>query len=111
MNELYLRIADLCKARGITPWRMCMDLGLHQNTISDLKTGKKKSLTAPKLHAVAEYLGVSVDFLLGETEETDELIDAIKNDKNMRALFMVAKDCSPADIRQAIKIIEALKND
>jgi transcriptional regulator with XRE-family HTH domain len=48
---------------------MCLDLGMSKSTLSDLKSGRKKSFTAETAHRIASYLGVSVAYLLGEEEK------------------------------------------
>ena len=68
MCTLHSRIIELCKERGISGSRMCLDLGMSKSTLSDLKSGRKKSFTAETAHKIASYLGVSVAYLLGEEE-------------------------------------------
>lgn len=69
MCTLHSRITELCKERGISGSRMCLDLGLSKSTLSDLKSGRKKSFTAETAHKIASYLNVSVAYLLGEEEK------------------------------------------
>jgi transcriptional regulator with XRE-family HTH domain len=71
MCTLYERITDLCKQKGISGSRMCLNLGLSKSTMSDMKSGRKKGLNADTAQKIASYLGVSVGYLLGE-EETPE---------------------------------------
>ena len=71
MCTLYERITDLCKQKGISGSRMCLNLGLSKSTMSDMKSGRKKGLNADTAQKIASYLGVSVGYLLGE-EETQE---------------------------------------
>lgn len=87
MCTLYSRINELCKERGVSGSRMCLDLGMSKSTMSDLKSGRKKSVTAETAQKIASYLNVSVEFLLGEEEkgikkeqpiEIDELSDKRK---------------------------------
>ena len=69
MCTLHSRIIELCKERGISGSRMCLDLGMSKSTLSDIKSGRKKSFTAETAHKIASYLGVSVGYLLGEEEK------------------------------------------
>ena len=69
MCTLHSRITALCKERGISGSRMCLDLGMSKSTLSDLKSGRKKSFTAETAHKIASYLNVSVAYLLGEEEK------------------------------------------
>lgn len=61
------RIFSLLKERGITQFTFSKDIGLSSGNISDWKSGR----SAPKVEAVkriAEYFGVSSDYLLGLSE-------------------------------------------
>lgn len=69
MCTLHSRITELCKERGISGSRMCLDLGMSKSTMSDLKSGRKKGVTAETAQKIASYLGVSVAYLLGEEEK------------------------------------------
>ena len=68
MCTLYSRIIELCKEKGISGSRMCLELGLSKSTLSDIKSGRKKGFSADTAHKIASYLGVSVGYLLGEEE-------------------------------------------
>ena len=66
MCTLYERITALCKEKGVTGSRMCLDLGLSKSTMSDMKSGRKKGLSTTNAQKIADYLGVTVDYLLGQ---------------------------------------------
>ena len=74
MENLYERIEDICNQKGIRPGRICNDLGLSRGLMTDLKMGRKKSVSAQTAQKIAGYLGVSVGYLLGE-EDRDLLDD------------------------------------
>jgi transcriptional regulator with XRE-family HTH domain len=65
MESLYETISRLCTEKGITVYKMCKDIGIRGSVISDLKTGRKKSLNSETAAKIANYLGVSIDYLLG----------------------------------------------
>ena len=69
MDTLYERIIALCKEKGITGGKMCTDLRMSKGTLTDLKMGRQKSLSAEKAQKIATYLDVSVGYLLGEEEK------------------------------------------
>lgn len=64
MYSLYENIYALCKEQGITPGGLCGELGFRRSVLSDLKSGRKKSLDTTTLMKIAEYFKVSVDYLL-----------------------------------------------
>ena len=72
MGTLYERIITLCKEQGITGGRMCTDLKMSKGTLTDLKMGRQKSLSAEKAQKIASYLSVSVGYLLGEDEKKEQ---------------------------------------
>lgn len=63
--NLYTTISTLCTQRGITPGKLCADLGLSRGIITDLKMGRKKDLYATTAYKIAKCFGVSVGYLLG----------------------------------------------
>ena len=69
MCTLYDRIQDLCKSKGVSGSRMCLDLGLSKSTLSDIKSGRKKGVSTETAKKIASYFGVSVGYLLGEEEK------------------------------------------
>lgn len=73
MGNLYEIIQNLCDRRGIRPGRLCDELGLSRGLITDLKMGRKKSLSAETAQKIASYFGVSVARLLGQQDILDEV--------------------------------------
>ena len=69
MCDLYERITALCKQKGVTGSRMCLELGLSKSTLSDIKSGRKKGLSTANAQKIASFLGVSIEYLLGKETE------------------------------------------
>ena len=72
MCTLYERITALCKEKGVSGSRMCLDLGMSKSTLSDIKSGRKKGISTATAQKFANYLGVSVGYLLGGIEDEIE---------------------------------------
>ena len=68
MNEIYSRIIELCNEKGITGGKMCTDIGISKSTLTEMKMGRKAGLSATNAQKIASYLGVSVAYLLGESD-------------------------------------------
>ncbi len=68
MCNLYNTLSQLCEERRITGYRMCKDCGISPGAMTDLKAGRKKILSAVNMQKLADYFGVSVDYLLGHNE-------------------------------------------
>lgn len=73
MENLYENIEALCTKQGIRPGRLCSDLNLSRGLITDLKMGRKKTVSAETAQKIAAYFGVSVGQLLGQTDGGDIL--------------------------------------
>lgn len=61
------RIKDLRKEKKITQLKMALDLNTTQNTISRYETGEREPGLL-ELVEMADYFGVSVDYLLRLTD-------------------------------------------
>ena len=73
MGNLYETISALCQQQGIRPGRLCDELGISRGLMTDLKMGRKKSVSAETAQRIASYFGVSVAYLLGQ-KEADVLV-------------------------------------
>ena len=65
MFNLYDKLIELCKDKGVSGSRMCVDLGLSKSTMTDLKNGRIKSVSASNAQKIAAYFGITVDELYG----------------------------------------------
>lgn len=65
MSNLYNLIDILCKERRVNITTMCKESGSSRASLSDLKAGRKQSLSAETLSKIAKYFEVPTDFLLG----------------------------------------------
>lgn len=77
MDNLYETIYDLCAQRGIRPGRLCDEVGISRGLMTDLKMGRKKSLNAQTAQKMADFLGVSVDQLLGRQTAGTDLLEQV----------------------------------
>lgn len=69
MGNMYERIVVLCEQRGIKPGRVCAETGLSRGMMSDLKMGRTKELSGKNAKIVADYFGVTTDYLFGKEKE------------------------------------------
>ena len=60
------RLRDLREDRDGTQKELAALLQVHQTTYSDYELGKL-NIPIPALHMLADYYGVSIDYLLGRT--------------------------------------------
>ena len=61
------RFRELCDRKHVSVYRACTDIGLNRSAVAKWKNGgKPNGSTAAKL---AEYFGVTTDYLLGQSDE------------------------------------------
>ena len=63
-----MRIRDLREDRDLTQQQLADHLQVHQTTYSDYELGRL-NVPVPVLHALADFYKVSIDYLLGRTDE------------------------------------------
>lgn len=68
-QNLVNRIKESAKCKGILVRDMLVDCDLNINTISQITD--KKGISSFSLARIADYLDVSVDYLLGRTENAE----------------------------------------
>lgn len=62
--NLYEKIEKLCHDRGINITDMCKATGASRGSLGDLKSGKKKVLSAETLLKISNYFGLTVNELI-----------------------------------------------
>ena len=61
------KVSDLCKEMKITQTKMISELGINENTYKQCMNQRKMS--PPNIRKIANYLNVSPEYLMDETEE------------------------------------------
>lgn len=90
MSDLYNRIEELCRTHNETITTMCKESGASRASLSDLKVGRKQSLSTETLSKIAAHFGVSVDYLLGKENKNAPTVSgerAVSDDEIKFALF------------------------
>ncbi len=64
MGNIFNRISLLCDEKGVTPSRMCLDIGLSKSLITEIKSGRTKQLSASTATKISDYFAIPTDFLL-----------------------------------------------
>ncbi len=63
MEEIYSRIEELCRKRGINITVLCRECSIPRATLTDYKKGRVKNLSVVALSSIAGYFGVSLEYL------------------------------------------------
>ena len=66
-KSIVMRLKELRKSRGISQLKLAIDLNMNQNSISRYENGEREADYAT-LILFADYFDVSVDYLLGRTD-------------------------------------------
>lgn len=62
-----MRLKELRISKGISQLKLAMDLSMNQNSISRYENGQREADYATLIR-IADYFDVSIDYLLGRTE-------------------------------------------
>lgn len=71
MSTIYNTIMNLCRKNNISGSRLCAEIGISKATLTELKSGRQKGVSAATAQKIADYFGVTVGYLLGEESATD----------------------------------------
>mgnify|MGYP002674500756 CR=1 FL=1 len=97
-HNIAIRIKEIAAEKNVLIKNMLDELGLGSNTMSAMYHGK--SLSSESLAKIADYLGVSVDYLLGR-----DLSPAPEKSSVVSALLSELSDSEIADVEQYIRFI------
>lgn len=75
MNTMYDRIMARCQELGITGGFLCDSIGIRRAFLTELKNGRTKNLSCDKVFVIADFLGVSCDYIITGRDFKSELTD------------------------------------
>ena len=115
------RIDALLKERGISGSRMSSDLGMSRSFMTELRKGRARGVNAETAARIADYLGVSTDYLLGKTDnekrEDDPLeaelagyLEELRSRPEQRMLFSVTKRATKEQVEAIVQMIEEMQS-
>lgn len=107
------RVRELCKERGIPLAKIERECGFANGYLGRLK----KALPEDRLRKIAEYLGLSAEFLAtGEepedyylTPETAQAAQELFDNPDLRMLFDAARGSRSEDLRMAADMLWRFK--
>lgn len=118
MEGICERIETLLRERGISGARMSAELGMSRSFMTELRKGRAKGVSAETAARIADYLGVTTDYLLGKTEdpgpvngdeELTEYLEELRSRPEKRMLFSVTKNATKAQIEAIVRMIEEMQ--
>ena len=114
------RIDGLLRERGISGSRMSTDLGMSRSFMTELRKGRARGINADTASRIADYLGVSVDYLLGKSPTPDlsddpmekELagyLEELRNRPEQRMLFSATRKATREQIEAIAHMVEEMQ--
>ncbi len=108
------RFEALCRKRGVTPSGVMVALGRSRRLAAKWKS--TSATPSPEvLRELSDYFGVSVDYLLGRTEESVEDEIAIRQEMldnvDMRVLFDAARGIPRSKLYETVAMLNKYKED
>ncbi|KXS41415.1 MAG: helix-turn-helix domain-containing protein [Candidatus Frackibacter sp. T328-2] len=120
------RIKELRKEKGLLQRELAEELNITQQTIS-LYESEKRYPDAKSLNKMAKYFDVSIDYLLGNTDErqkADHIKQALSDDpellefwdemnerEDLRMYFKKCSELSPETIKKLIHISKVFEEE
>ena len=110
----------LRKQHNLRQTELAKALGVAQSTVGSWEVGVREP-DFEMVRQIADFFHVPTDALLRSQsdaastvaldKETIEIIDAVRDNPEMKLLFSVTSSATKEDIIRAVHIIEALKNE
>ena len=88
---MYEIFAALMNERGLTAYRVSMDTGVSQATLSDWKRGRSTP-KLPKLQKLADYFGVSLEYMMGTQDADRNVPSAPPTDADLKYALFGSRD-------------------
>lgn len=114
MSEMYNRIEKMCSNNYMDVTSLCRELNIPRSSLSELKSGRAKSISADKVSKIATFFHVSASFITDGVSEKfkdhfipDEINEDIKaENRNIVSQYpkITLEECLAAEI----KVLECL---
>lgn len=117
---MYEIFEALLKEKGVLAADVCRATGVSQQAISTWKK-RRGGISAKSAAKIADFFGVSVAYLMGETDqrggvsdyyiynETAQVAQEIFDNPDLRILFDAARNSRPEDLRTAAALLQRFK--
>ncbi|SMC91533.1 DNA-binding transcriptional regulator, XRE-family HTH domain [Papillibacter cinnamivorans DSM 12816] len=112
------RLAELRKGAGLTQASLGRLMNAAQNSVSNWENGTREP-SNEDLKKLADYFGVSIDYLLERTDDPDppseliqgeteaERLGALLKDAELRELAEIVLKVSPASAKRILEVAQA----
>ena len=106
---MYKIFVELLQKNGVTPYKVAQATGIGNSTFTDWKNGRSVP-KQDKLQKIADYFGVSVDYLMGreQKEKTPSLDKQLS--KEEFALYGEVHDLTDEEKQKVLDFIKFTKS-
>jgi transcriptional regulator with XRE-family HTH domain len=115
---MYEVFCNLLEKHNVTAYKVAKETGISTATLTDWKMGRSTP-KQDKLQKIAEYFGVSLDYLMGIereegneyylNDETKKIAQEIFMNKDMRILFDIARNTSPERLKTYAEFLKKMQ--
>lgn len=108
----YEKVIGLCKKAGISPTSLERELGFGKGSIGKMRSS---AMTSKRLEKIAEYFGVSMDYLQDREgvyyydDKAAAVAQDVFDNPDLQLLFDAAKGSRPEDLQMAADLLRRLK--
>lgn len=103
MSDLYNRIQDKAREKGLTVGALCEKAGVYRTRMADLKSGRTKALSDDVIRKFANTLGTTPEALL--YDEADKRIFHVDLD-NKRPDFSII--CEQMETDELLELLDTV---
>ena len=96
------KIAELVEEKGITEKEFVKEIGLNRSAFTDWRSGKSRSYR-DHIIEIADYFGVTTDYLLRDGQEKNNLVKNEEEGNMMHRFIMQFREDEPKDVREKAK--------
>ena len=106
MNEMYNRIQDLAREKGMSIRSLCLRSDVYPTRLTDLKNGRVKTLSDDTLRKLANTLGATPELLLyGENNARILHVDLDQKKPDFKLL------CGSLTVEELIELIDVASSE
>ena len=103
-------ILETIQKKGISSYKVAKDLGISESLFSKWRSRPTSDVSSSKVVLIADYLGCSVDHLLGrdaeEREKSPGMEDSMLRDEQERELIRIARELDPVQKAWLLRLVE-----
>lgn len=111
----YDRFLELCEIKGVKPTNACVAAGLSRGLAAKWKSVKTDKPSVEALEKLSVYFGMSIDEIMGNSEEDKKENHQIRQDQEVsesfKELLGMMKDAPEDDLRLLIKMYQAIRSE